>query len=327
LVNQGEKIDLPMDSILTDARISRDDLGIKDRVAQEKTYRLWEIMAKHSELPSLGLKLAEDLPRGSFELLEYVIRNMPSLDCACKHFARYAKLIHNGAAVGYTFESGASSAALSYSLDPGIPFLPPDAAEFVIGAWYTVGKQITGVAFKPVAVRFQHHVPANNIGKEAMADYYQTYFGCPVHFGNEHNSIEFDANTLGLPIVNADPGLKAVLDRFVDDRLAKLPQTKSLQDRISSAIHEGYRSGEVNLEYVADKLRVSPRTLQRRLKEADTTYQEVVDEMRRGLAKSYLCTSTMSIGEISFLLGFSEPSAFHRAFKRWSGTTPGEFRR
>ncbi len=128
-------------------------------------------------------------------------------------------------------------------------------------------------------------------------------------------------------MLRSDPGLCVILDRYAEELLAKLPQTNSIVDRVRQELSVGLRGGQVRLEAIAHTLEVEPRTLQRKLREAGISYQELLDEMRRELSIHYLKEEHISVYEVAFLLGFAETSAFHRAFKRWTGKTPSEFRR
>ena len=108
--------------------------------------------------------------------------------------------------------------------------------------------------------------------------------------------------------------------------LAKYPPRDSLVDRVQSIITNEFRGGDPSLDRIADQLGLTPRTLQRKLHELGTSHNELLDHMRRQLAMRYLREPEMAICEVAYLLGFSESSSFHRAFKRWTGVTPKEYR-
>jgi AraC-like DNA-binding protein len=108
--------------------------------------------------------------------------------------------------------------------------------------------------------------------------------------------------------------------------MARILRHESLSDRVRQILMQEVPGGNPSLEWVASRLALSPRTLQRRLRDEGTTHVALLDDLRRDLAIGYLKEKRVPIGEIAFLLGFSEPSAFHRAFRRWTGSTPGEVR-
>ncbi|MDF5729485.1 MAG: AraC family transcriptional regulator [Rhizonema sp. PD38] len=127
--------------------------------------------------------------------------------------------------------------------------------------------------------------------------------------------------------MKSDPGLGRILDRYIEVLLAKLPQSGSFIDSVCREISRELRGGNLEVEAITKRLGFVSRTLQRKLKEAGTSYQELLDETRQSLSTHYLQEQHITVSEVAFLLGFSEASAFSRAFKRWTGTTPGEFRR
>jgi AraC-like DNA-binding protein len=112
-----------------------------------------------------------------------------------------------------------------------------------------------------------------------------------------------------------------------EESLAKYPQEDTLIERLRTIIKEELNGGDASLERIAHQLGMSGRTLQRKLRDHRTSHQELLDEMRKDLAMRYLREPEMAICEVAYLLGFSESSALHRAFKRWTGMTPSEFRR
>ena len=141
------------------------------------------------------------------------------------------------------------------------------------------------------------------------------------------NRLSFASRFLAFPIAKADPSLCVLLDRHAEELLAKFPPRNSLVDQVRSIITGELRGGDPSLERVADQLGFTPRTLQRKLQELGASHNELLDQMRRQLAMRYLREREMAICEVAYLLGFSESSSFHRAFKRWTGVTPKEFRK
>ena len=124
----------------------------------------------------------------------------------------------------------------------------------------------------------------------------------------------------------ANPALSAILDRYAAALLAKLPKPENFTESVTQLIAEELHKSEPGIEAIASRLGYAPRTLQRKLKEVGTSYQELLDKTRSQFAAQYLQEKHIAISEIAGLLGFSEASAFHRAFKRWTGMTPSEFR-
>ena len=127
--------------------------------------------------------------------------------------------------------------------------------------------------------------------------------------------------------ISADAALAQVLDRYVRERIERAPTEDDFATLVRSTIRRAVGSGDLGAEHAARSLGVSTRTLHRRLREQRTTYQRLLNDVRRDAALVHLEEGRLSLGEIAFVLGYSEPSAFHRAFKRWTGETAASYRR
>jgi len=173
----------------------------------------------------------------------------------------------------------------------------------------------------PRSVWFAHPAPPDT--SELLA-YFRT---SAVEFARGSNRIACSARELELPFASGDQALLAVLDEQAQAVVASKPAPGDpFYNRLREQIRIALRQGPPKLEDVAAALHMSPRTLQRRLRERDMSFQAVVDEVRHRLALMYLDRSELSVGEIAFLLGYSELRAFARAFRRWTGTSPSELR-
>jgi AraC-like DNA-binding protein len=150
--------------------------------------------------------------------------------------------------------------------------------------------------------------------------------GCPVRFGAPESRAVLWRAPLERPLPRHDPALFAYLERHAQALLAGVPAEGGVVERVQRLITEGLRSGEPVQAEVARRLALSERTLQRGLREADTSFAAILDAVRRQLAQLHLSERSLALHEVAFLLGYSEPSAFHRAFRRWTGQTPQEFR-
>jgi len=147
-----------------------------------------------------------------------------------------------------------------------------------------------------------------------------------VHAGAAWNGLAFSRATWSLPMRRRDPVLLMLLERQADAMVSVLPSGAGLSARVRHALHEGLMSGDSGIDAVARSLAIAPRTLQRRLAAEDTSFTSLLDSVRREMADQHLARQVLSIAEIAFLLGYSEPAAFHRAFRRWHRTTPRAFR-
>jgi AraC-like DNA-binding protein len=151
------------------------------------------------------------------------------------------------------------------------------------------------------------------------------FYGCKVEFGAAENSFTLSRTDVDRILPTANRPLAGVLDGLLTEQLAKLTRD-DVVSRCKVAFLEQLSSGEPSAEDVARQLHMSNRTLQRKLSEAGTSYQKLVDDTRRDLALRYIEDAGKSITDITFLLGFSGHSTFSRAFKRWTGTSPSDYR-
>jgi AraC-like DNA-binding protein len=153
-----------------------------------------------------------------------------------------------------------------------------------------------------------------------------TVLGCPVRYGAPETRLVMFRSALERPLPRHDPSLFAYLERHAATVLARASATGPTRDRVRRLITEALRHGEPSQAEVSRRLALSERTLQRRLREEATSFAEILDAVRSELSQLYLREANLAAGEVAFLLGYSEPSAFHRAFRRWTGVTPQAFR-
>lgn len=317
LVEGARSAGVPADDLLTAEVLEQ--IGNPDgRLGRELNNQLWTEIPRRSGDDDFGLHLAETIRPGVFVVVDYAARNAATLRQAMTRFVRYCRLVHDGSEV--TLGEAGNEARVSYTL-PSFPGgSPRHVAEFVVAAFYISARQMSRSELPLRNVRFQHPRP--------VADQeHRRIFGCEVSFGAPANEILLDRRHLDLPIAQADPKLGALLDRYAEELVARLPSRQTCSDQVRRMIAEAMCDGEHGLEPIARRLSMSPRTLQRRLQEEGTSHQQLVDDLRHEMALKYLDEPAISIGEVAFLLGFSEPSAFHRAFKRWTGATPGDYRK
>ncbi|HUK63797.1 MAG TPA: helix-turn-helix domain-containing protein, partial [Dongiaceae bacterium] len=202
---------------------------------------------------------------------------------------------------------------------PGDLHPPRQGAEFLIASWVRAGRAITGVDWSPLEVRFAHAAPA-------VSSDHERFFRAPIRFAMGENSFSFAVELLALPCARADATLAALIDRYAAERISRASGSGGLADRARSLLETELRSGEVSAGGLAKRLGMSVRSLNRVLVAEGTTYQALLDGLRHELAARQLTDTSSSVWEVAFQLGFSDLSAFYRAFRRWTGTTPAEFR-
>ncbi len=191
--------------------------------------------------------------------------------------------------------------------------------EATLASIKAISTEVSTVPFEPLAVYFRHKKPGTSIAHER-------HFGCPVYFGSERNALLLSAEQLQKPNKLGDQSLAKFFDTHLDGELAAFEDDATLDRRVRNQVSRSLSQGVPRISEVAGGLGMSGRTLQRRLSERGYSYQAVVDEARRELAERLLRETEYPLTEIAFLTGFSEQSAFNRAFKRWAGQTPRSFR-
>jgi AraC-like DNA-binding protein len=288
------------------------------RIPFAKIVSLYEQAAALTGDDSFGLHVGESVDPKAFDVLGYSVINSPTFGAALDRIVRYNFIWTDGS--DFAVEIGNPNASIIYRYLDELPAQCRHDAEMTLAAIAVLGRFITDADWVPSSVSFQHEQPRHTAEHERI-------FRCPLRFKAGRNELIFSSATLDLPIVRADPGLCAVLDRHAEELLAKYPHEDTLIERLRTIIKEQLNGGDASLERVAGQLGMSGRTLQRKLRDHRTSHQELLDQMRKDLAMRYLREPEMAICEVAYLLGFSESSALHRAFKRWTGMTPSEYRR
>jgi AraC-like DNA-binding protein len=264
---------------------------------------------------NIGLHVAEHAELGSFDVHFYAMVSSPTLGAAFERLCRYQRLIHETSQV--RLERSGDRAILSHRLAGGLP-APRQTAELLLAAWVRAGRVVTGTEWSPAEVRFAHRAPRDSRDHDR-------FFGAPSRFAAGENALVLPAALLDLPCRRTDPALLSLLDRYAADRLDG-PLAATIADRARAALSEQLRAGNVTAHGLAARLNVSVRTLHRALASEGTSYRRLLDQLRLDIAARHLLDDRMSVAEVAFLVGFSELSAFHRAFKRWTGRTPLTFR-
>ena len=209
-----------------------------------------------------------------------------------------------------------------------VTFGPPATAaaqrqrsEFALALVVRFAREATGVALAPLEVRFPHRAP------ESLFEH-RAFFRAPLRFEEASNELLFDPADAARPLRSGDPALLGVARRRLDKMLGQIPpEDDSIAARVKRVLLETLARGEPTAAAVARELGLSDRTLQRRLRAEGTWFRGILDAVRGELAVALLREPGVGIAEIAFFLGYSEPAAFHRSFRRWTGQTPLAYRR
>lgn len=291
------------------AGLDADQLAEPDgRVPLARHLALWTAVARRP----IGLALGERVGLTGLGVVGYAMQHGATVGDAAGCLARYRAIVHPDAVP--RIEVGPTQLRFVQVVPPPFARLrePIDAQA---AATLTVMRILTGRAVSPIAVSLQRPEPADPRAHEAL-------FGCPIEWSAATTELRFDGALRALPLPRADPRLYGYLTRRVEELAASLPSTASLAARARREIGLLLAEGEPRLSAVARRLALSERTMHRRLREEATGFAALVDEARRERALLLLDDARLSASEISFLLGYAEPAAFFRAFRRWTGETP-----
>lgn len=298
--------------------------GNDARVPRERIDALFDLVAEALADPALGLHLAMALPPGNTGVLEVVTQSAPNLRTALGHLARYWRLINDGVEV--RVDESATHAELTLrTLEP-----KPLARAWIDLTIAALGIQgLRSVTVRDPLLFVSVPYPEDAVGREIVALVTAaTGSSCEVRFDAPHVAIGLRADILDAPLLNENAALHAVATQHAEALLAREAEASAADwlGVVRRAVHARLETGNASVERIAKAVGVSPRTLQRQLQVAGTSLRALVEEARKDIAIRELATTDRSITDLAFLLGFSETSAFDRAFRRWTGKTPLAYR-
>jgi AraC-like DNA-binding protein len=292
---------------LSDAELSNPDV----RISCEKLGQIITSAQRTRFTPNLALHLAHATPLGAYPLLDYVVLTSETVGAGVRGLARYFRLVGNPIAI----EVDEDSDPIRIDLAGGAAAFN---VEFVTSLMQLHLRQETDDTFSFSGVSFRHK-PDDVVAFERA-------LGCRVRSLAPVNSINVTSDVWRLRLRRRDPLLHRILETHADDVLARTPEREGLALDVQRALTSHLAGGDTRLGVVARQLALSPRTLQRRLTGEGVSYRQLLEHARKEAAGRYIGESTLAICEVAFLVGYSEPGPFHRAFKRWFGITPETFR-
>ena len=172
----------------------------------------------------------------------------------------------------------------------------------------------------PVAVYFAHEKPEN-------IEDHKSFFGCDLIFNAEEYQIVWPKALMDEPVIQANPELYEVFEKYVKEIMEQIDRDEPVSRIVNKHLLDLIQKNDATLEAVASRMAIGPRTLQRKLRDEGLSFNTLLGNVRKEIAVYHLKRDMLTITQISYLLGFSEPSVFHRSFKKWTGVTPADFRR
>jgi AraC-like DNA-binding protein len=308
---------LDAEALLRSAGLNGDALDPAQRVPSGEHYSLWERIMRELQSSGFPIRYASTIRADDYGVFGLALKTAPHLAATWQRAIKYSMMMTNSSWLD--LREDRDVVQLLFRREGQRDLGMRCANEAALGEIVAVSREISGFDVVPRRVCFRHKKP-HDIRE------HERFFRCKVEFLQEVDAVELDASILQLPTIKADEGLS----QFVLDHLERASRTLSdvhdLQRSLKRVVCNALPSGAPNMTATAKQLGMSKRTLQRRLAENGTTFQSFVERTRQELASSLLRQTPQPLQEIAFLLGFSEQSAFQRAFKRWTGNTPAEYR-
>lgn len=284
----------------------------------QQEFRFHRNLLQLSDDPLLGLRLGMAYPLQSYGLLGYAFLSAPTLRQAMTILRNYGPLSFTLFKLDFRVQG--TTGVLRFLDSTPIPddlvtyYVDRDLAAAAFG-----GEEALPDALKLTGISMMHPDYGN-------AEAYQSFFGCPVYFDAPHCELQIDASTLDHPMPMSDAETSTLCQQQCQLLLARMSRGSGFVERVRQLIvaRPGYFP---DIDFVAEKLNTTSRTLRRRLADESSSYHQILAEVRYELAREYLGTSSLPLEEISVLLGYAAPGNFTHAFKRWHGSSPRQYRR
>jgi AraC-like DNA-binding protein len=311
LVNALGRLGYQVDGLLAGAGLHHIDINDPDaRVPCDVYGTLLSHAQQERFTPNLALELARLTPIGAYPLLDYLVVTSDTVGAGVRQLAHYFRLVDTPIVVNPREDAD----PIRLEISAPTPFTVEYVASLVILHF----RSETDGRFAAANVSFQHK-PEDVVG-------FGRILGCPIQPTASWNGVTVPIEAWRLPLRRRDAVLKHVLESQADSILSRVPARAGLALEVQRALTGRVAGGHPRIGALARQLAMSGRTLQRRLAAEGVSYQELLEDARKQAAGRYMNESTLAIGEIAYLVGYSEPAPFHRAFKRWYGVTPEAFR-
>jgi AraC-like DNA-binding protein len=270
------------------------------------------------ERETLGLELAQKMPLEVTGLWGFLLRSSATYGDMLRRAERYIRIVNKYPE--FALEERGGLAVLTCDHPDESPYgNRPQAVLVMMGHWVSWGRQLTGMDFPLVKTCFKWSGPRDRRP-------FEDFFKGPVHFNAAEDAFFFDKETMQLRLRESTPELAAQFESMAAALIKEMTPASNMLDQVRSALCEELLAGSAQLEDVARRLAMTPRTLHRRLAEHRTTFRKLKDELLRARAQGLMVHEGLSLTEASYLLGYSEPANFNRAFRRWTGLAPSLWR-
>ena len=267
---------------------------------------------------TLGIELAQALPLELAGLWGFLLRSSDTFGDMLRRAERYMRVVNRYREFNLE-DRGDRVAMVCPHPDPS----PFGAREQVVcallGHWIAWGRQLTRVSFAVREARFRGAAPRDRKP-------FERFLGGRVRFGADEDALLLRRDELSLPLTERTPEFAEQFDAYASSLMRRMSPRSGIVEQVREAIAESLLTGSASEAIVAKRMAMTVRTMHRRLVESSVSFREIRDELLRRRAEDLLRERRVPIGEVSYLLGYAEPSSFHRAFRRWTGLTPGQWR-
>jgi AraC-like DNA-binding protein len=279
--------------------------------------KLMQLATESSNDPGFGLVVARHVTPTTLHALGFSLLASESLQAAFLRLVRYYRIVSD--AIAIEFDKTKSDYRLSVSFEnDNTGVLPAEFVDASMATLLVICRWLKGEDYAPLRVYLVRPTPKN-------PEVFDAYFRAKIDYGAEYNALIFDKTSVNMELPTGNAELAYQNDKIVSDYLARFDNTR-LSERVRTIFIERLVTGKFSEEQIADQLNLSLRSLQRRLRDEQTSYQQLLDETRLELALQYINRTSLSVAQIAPLLGFSDSSNFNRAFKRWLGISPSKYR-
>lgn len=329
LLSAVEKQGCDIDPLLDEVGISRSDVETDQGLSVYRYGVLYQRIMQMMDDESFCILSGGKMPKGSFRMMCLCILHSKNLAQALKRCSDFYEIcrgptikpivVKKGRFAKVTFAPIESlEASTDVSLDKA--FESRERVRTTLSMWHHFISWLIGRRLVLKAAYFTASRPDD-------VEYYQTLFQSDVKFSQHGNALVFPSSYLEMPLVQNEDSLRSFLKTAPYQLLVMVDNDNSLKSRIISILGKDFSQEMLSAEEVASMLHMSVSTMRRRLTDEDTSFQQIKDECRKEAAITYINAPQLSFNEIAALMGFEEPSAFYRSFKKWTGMTPGEYRK
>ncbi len=317
IISAALRMGVAREDLLAHAALNEDILR-QGRLAMDDVTRLWRAAGELTGDPGFGLKVGTSVGPASFDVVGFLVLSAASLRDAVGKLQAFQRLISDGGR--FQILAGEKASWLIYHPQQGELAFSHHQIEAVLASVVHFSSWVMGSALTPRGVQFSHEA-------RSPAAAYRAVFGEQVLFGGAYNGLLLDDALLDAPLPTADAALAALHDRYAHAQLAELSGELDLPDRVRQWLQTALPAGRAERRLAARQFGMSERSLAHRLQCSDTSFVALVEQTRRELALELLGEGALDLAAIAARLGFSEPSAFCRAFRRWQGVSPRRWQR